>query len=249
MDTKELQWRPAIPGELISANEVHVWRACLDVSTLHYENLLGFLSADELQRAGRFRFERDQKRFIVTRGILRKILGSYIEKSPEKLRFEYTSKGKPVLAPNTGNVTVHFNLSHSDAFALYAITRNQKIGIDIERIRDDVDFGQIANRFFSQGEIRSLEGVHENKLSEVFFQYWTRKEAFIKATGEGISFPLEQCDVSSIAGKVLSPVTLLNGNRKISSWCVQDIFPGSDYVAALAVEGYDWNLSRWHYSV
>jgi len=248
MNTEELKWRTAIPEELISAQEVHVWRASLDVSVLQYENLLGFLSADELERAGRFRFERDQKRFIVARGILRKILGRYLEKDPDKLLFEYTDHGKPKLANNAGNDTFRFNLSHSDAFALYGVTRGRSIGIDIEQIRDDVDVRQVARRFFSPGEIVSLERVNESNLQELFFQYWTRKEAFIKAMGEGISFPLEQCDVSSSSGKVLSPVILLNDGRKISSWNVQDIFPGSGYAAALSVEGDAWNLSHYNYT-
>lgn len=249
MDTGELQWRPAIPGKLISENEVHVWRACLNVSALQYENMFGFVSADELERAGRLRFERDQKRFIVARGILRKILGSYLEKTPDKLHFEYTAHGKPELASNVGNDTLRFNVSHSDAFALYAVSLGQSIGIDIERIRDDVDVDQIAKRFFSPGEIRSLEEVHESKLSKVFFQYWTRKEAFIKATGKGISFPMEQCDVSLLSGRYLSPVTLLNDVRKISSWYVQDLFPDRSYAAAIAVKGDAWNLSLYNYSV
>ena len=249
MNTDELQWRRAIPGELIYSNEVHVWRVFLDLTTLQSESLLGILSADELARAGRLRFERDQKRFIVARGILRKILGRYLGKNPHKLRFEYTSHGKPVLATNSGYDTLSFNLSHSDAFALYAVTRGRNIGIDIERVRDDVAVEQIAQRFFSQGEISSLERIHKNKRSEVFFQYWTRKEAFLKATGEGVSFPMEQCDVSLISGRVLSPITLLGDNRESSCWYGQDLFPGHGYAAAIAVEGGDWDLSCWHYSV
>ena len=210
---------------------------------------LGILSTDELERAGRFRFERDQKRFIVARGILRKILGRYLEMNPHKLRFEYTSHGKPVLATNSGYDTLRFNLSHSGAFALYAVTRGRNIGIDIERVRDDIDVEQIARRYFSQGEISSLERIHKNKRSGVFFQYWTRKEAFIKATGEGISFPMEQCDVSLISGRGLSPITLPGDNRESSYWYGQDLFPGRGYAAAIAVDGGDWDLSCWHYSV
>jgi 4'-phosphopantetheinyl transferase len=249
MNTDELLWRPAIPGELIGSNEVHVWRVFLDLTILQSESLPGILSSDELARAGQFRFERDQNRFIVARGMLRKILGHYLGMNPHKLRFEYTPNGKPILATNAGYNTLHFNLSHSNAFALIAVTRGRNIGIDIEHIRDDVDAGQIARRFFSQEEISALERIHKDKQSEVFFQYWTRKEAFLKAMGDGVSFPMEQCDVSLINGRVLSPVRLLGDHRKSSGWYGQDLFPGHGYAAAIAVEGGDWDLSCWDYAV
>ena len=247
MNTDKLQWRRATTKELIHSNEVHVWRVFLDLTTVQIESLTGILSTDELTRAGRFHFEKDQKRFITARGMLRQILGGYLGRPPHELRFEYTTYGKPVLATNAGYDTLRFNLSHSDEFALYAVTRGRNIGIDIERIRDDIDVEQIARRYFSQGEISSLERIHKDKRSEVFFQYWTRKEAFIKATGEGISFPMEQCDVSLISGRGLSPITVLGDNRENPCWYGQDLFPGRGYAAAIAVEGGDWDLSCWHF--
>jgi len=244
----ELQWRLAIPPELIHLNEVHVWRVSLDISTLS-ERLRGILSADELERAGRLYFERDQRRFIATRAILRKILGRYLGVQPHDLRFEYTANGKPVLSTNPGCRAISFNLSHSGSFALYAITRDRNIGIDVERVRGDIDVEQISRRYFSQREISSLKRVHKNKRYALFFQYWTRKEAFTKATGQGISFPMEQCDVSLIRGGTLSPITVLGDNRESSYWYGQDLFPGHGYAAAIAVEGGSYDLSCWHYSV
>ena len=249
MSTGELHWHRTTTGELINSNEVHVWRISLDVSTVEFESLLKFLSIDELTRAGRFHFERDQKRFIVARGILRKILGNYLGENPTDIRFEYTSFGKPTLAPGSGNDNFCFNLSHSYTCALYAITRGKKIGIDIERICNDVALGQIAQKFFSQNEISLLEKINKNKRPELFFQYWTRKEAFVKARGEGISFPMEQCDVSLIKGSLLSPIILLGENKESSCWYVRDLFPGHGYTAAIAVEGCDWDLSCWEYAV
>lgn len=247
MSTDELQWRPTIPGELINSNEVHVWRVLLDVSAVQFESLLKFLSVEELERAERFHFEKDQRRFIMARGILRKILGHYLKKNPDEICFEYTSYGKPALTPGVNNDKLCFNLSHSGAFALYAITQRKKIGIDIERIRDDIQIEQVARKFFSQNEISSLEKVDINKRSGLFFQYWTRKEAFIKARGEGISFPMEQCDVSLISGRVLSPVTVQDNNSEISNLHVQDLFPGNGYAAAIALEGGDWDISCLQY--
>jgi 4'-phosphopantetheinyl transferase len=249
MNKYEPQWRRAIPGEPVYSDQVQVWRVFLDLTELQRESLLGILSADELARADRFRFEKDKRRFIAARGMLRQILGRYLRMNPHKLRFEYTAHGKPVLAAEPGCEAFRFNLSHSGGFALYAVARGRDIGIDIERIRDDVAVGQIARQFFSPGEISSLERLHENKRKEVFFQYWTRKEAFLKATGKGISFPMQQVDVSLISGRVLSPITLLGDKRESSRWYVRDLFPGRGYAAAIAVEGGDCELSCWHYSV
>jgi 4'-phosphopantetheinyl transferase len=249
MRTDELQWLQSIPGELINSTAVHVWRVPLDVSAVQFESLLGFLSADELAKAGRFHFERDQKRFIVARGILRKILGHYLKENPNEILFEYTAHGKPVLASESRGDTPSFNLTHSDTLALYAITRAQKIGIDIERIRNDIDVDQIAQRFFSQNEISSLNQIHKNKRSEIFFQYWTRKEAFLKAIGEGISFPMEQCDVSLTSGSILSPIILSGNKGESSRWHVQDLIPGEGYAAAIAVDRGDCNISCWNYSL
>jgi 4'-phosphopantetheinyl transferase len=248
MNIDELQWPQAVPGKLINSNEIHVWRVFLDVTADEFEKLREFLSGDELARSERFHFEKDRKRFIAARGILRRILGSYLNKRPGKICFEYGPHGKPVLAHDAGDDDICFNLSHSGSLALYAVTLRKKIGIDIENIRDYISVGQVAGQFFSQKEISSLEKIDINKRSELFFQYWTRKEAFLKARGEGISFPMDQCDVSLISGSGLSPVTVRDNNRGVSSLYVQDLFPGNGHAAAIAVEGGDCNISCWHFS-
>lgn len=249
MNTEELQWRPAIQGELKASNEVHIWRALLDVTAVQYENLLGFLSADELERAGRFRFERDQKRFIAARGMLRQILGTYLGKDPHELCFEYNFYGKPALATNAGYDTLSFNLSHADAYALYAVTRSAPIGIDIECIRHDVAIREIAQRFFSRRENYALERMEKARRNELFFQYWTRKEALLKAMGAGISFPMEQCDVSQISGSALAPIILTGDKSGGPCWYGQDLFPGCGYAAAITVEGHEWDISCWQYAI
>lgn len=250
MSTDKLKWQQTTNNrELILSNEVHVWHAFLDVTAIEFENLLGFLSTDEHERARRFHFEKDQRRFIVARGILRKILGDYLGVNPIDICFEYNQFGKPILAPVFDNDNVCFNISHSDAYALYAINRGKKIGIDIERVRGEVAFMEIAQKFFSKNEINSLESINKNKRAELFFQYWTRKEAFVKAIGEGVSFPMEKYDVSLINGSVLSPVTLQENNRESPSFYIQDLFPGNDYAAAIAVEGSDWVFLCREYTV
>lgn len=249
MDRNESQWRRAIPGEGILQNQLHVWRADLDLPKMQVDSLQAILSTDEIERAGRFHFDTHKNRYIIARGILRQILGNYLAKDPGKLRFDYTTKGKPLLATNAGSATLSFNLSHSGAFVLYAITLNRNIGIDIEHLSHEVSFMQIAQRFFSQGEISLLEGTDKNNMHELFFRYWTRKEAFLKAMGEGISFPMEKVDVSLINGTDLSPVTLVGDERESARWYVKDLFPAPGYAAAVAVEGGNCDISYLRYSM
>lgn len=249
MNTVEMKWHYGTPGVFSLLNEVHVWRMCLDVTTLHMESLLENLSADEVARAGRFHFNRDRKRFIVARGMLRQLLGCYLGESPHKLRFEYTSHGKPLLAMKSGYDPICFNISHSGVFALCAFTEGRNIGIDIERVRDDIAVEQIARNFFSPGEISAFNRISKNNQQDVFFQYWTRKEALLKAIGEGLCFSMEQCDVSLMNGSILSPISILNNNRDVSHWYGQDLFPQNGYAAAIAVEGGDWDLSCWHFAI
>jgi 4'-phosphopantetheinyl transferase len=241
-------WQSAVPGKPLSSNDVHVWCASLDIDILQSKNLSMNLSADELARAGRFRFERDRKRFILAHAFLRVIIGRYLEINPHQLCFEYTSHGKPILSSNQGYDTLCFNMSHSNEFAIYAFARGRKVGIDVERIDANVDFEQIAQRFFSSGEIRSLESIHKNKRCELFFQYWTRKEAFIKATGKGMSFPMKQCDVSLMNGKAVSPIILSGNSRENLRWYGLDLAPVPGYIGAIAVEGNDWDVSCWEYT-
>ncbi len=247
METNDQQWQRSIPGGLIHPNEVQVWRAFLDLNKAPKESLLGTLSADELSRASRFRFEKDERRFIGARGILRQILGAYLQKPPQTLQFQYSSNGKPILASTSGDDSLQFNLSHSDDVVLYAFTRNRNIGIDLERIQADVEIEQIANKFFAEAELKAIEKVPESKRNELFFQYWTRKEALIKATGEGLSFPIETLDVSRVDGRVLSPILLPSDNGERSRWYVQDLLPGPGYTAAIVVEGGGCGFSCWEY--
>lgn len=247
MVTENTQWRPAVPGQLISSNEVHIWRLLLNEHHSNIENIKQNLSNDELVKTEKFYFEKDQNRFIMARGMLRMILAGYLGTKPHELRFEYTPFGKPLLAENNDNKSIHFNISHSDNVVLYAITNNRNIGIDVERINDRIDITQVAQRFFSPGEINALERCKRENRAEIFFQYWTRKEALVKAMGNGVSFSLEQIDVSKVDGKALSPIRLLNTGTDVSDWHIQDLFPAEGYTAAFAVKESDLAISYWDY--
>ena len=236
------------PKDLVLGSaEVHVWRASLDLKALHIQSLQQTLVADERAKAGQFYFQKDREHFIVARGLLRVILGRYLHTEPSQLQFCYSHHGKPALSRKLAGDALRFNLSHSHGLALYAVTRGREIGVDLERIRPDLADEHIAEQFFSSLEIAALRALHTNIQKEAFFNCWTRKEAYIKAKGEGLSLPLDQFEVSLVPGE---PAALLstNGNpQEAFRWSLQELVPGSGFVAALAVEGHDWRVKCWQW--
>jgi 4'-phosphopantetheinyl transferase len=246
---KEVAWWRTPPETLtLGGDDVHVWRVRLSQNASRLQSLLQTLAADEQARAERFYFQRDRERFIVARGVLRAILGCYLNLEPSHLRFGYSPYGKPALARDSGGDALRFNVSHSHGLALVAVTRGRKIGVDLERISAEVANEQIAERFFSPREIIKLRSLSTQSQTEAFFHCWTRKEAYIKARGEGLSVPLDQFDVSLVPGE---PAVLLSTQadpNEASRWCLQELVLGPGYVAALAVEGHDWQLQCWQWA-
>jgi len=203
---------------------------------------------DERMRAERFHFERDRKRFIVRRGILRTILGCYLSIEPSRLRFCYGKNGKPALADTSGKGRIRFNLSHSEGLALVAFTRDREIGVDIEHIRDISEMEQIAERFFSVREYTVFRVLPKSKKKEAFFNCWVRKEAFTKAIGDGLSWPLDKFDVSLILGESARLLRIEGDSKGASRWSIQDLKPASGFAAAFAVEGRSGRLHCWQWS-
>ena len=177
----------------IDNGEVHVWRARLDRAPGDVERLAALLSADELDRAARFKFERDRGRYVVGRGLLRTLLARYVGWSPSALEFEYGEFSKPRLAgPGPA-----FNLSRTwDWVALYAVCDEGELGIDVELDEADYSREAIAERFFSPAEVEVLRSLPRDQQSRAFLTCWTRKEAFIKARGDGLSLALDSFDVT-----------------------------------------------------
>jgi 4'-phosphopantetheinyl transferase len=241
-------WRHPRTGLTLSSAEVHVWRACLDLDSSSVEHLQHALSADELQRAARFHFPRDRRRFTVARGVLRDILGRYLGVPPSELGFRYSAYGKPALAAGFDAVGVRFNISHSHEMALFAVTCGREIGVDIEYLGREIRGEEIAQHFFSAHECASLRALPAAAKHEAFFNCWTRKEAYIKAHGEGLSLPLNQFDVSLAPGEPAALLATRNDPREVQRWSLQALTPGPGYVAALAVEGQGWQLTCWHWS-
>jgi 4'-phosphopantetheinyl transferase len=232
----------------LSSHDVHVWRASLELSAEHVQRLRQTLAADEIARAERFYFEKDRKHFIVARGVLRVILSRYLGLDPTQLEFSYSSYGKPALTTSPGKDWLRFNLSHSHELALYAITYGREVGIDIEYMRDKVSSEAIAEHYFSPREVTVLRALPVSLRREAFFTCWTRKEAYIKARGEGLSFPLDHFDVSLVPGEPAALLHTLGDPHEASRWSLQALAPAMGYAAALAVEGHDWRLSCWQWA-
>jgi len=228
----------------LGSDEVHVWRAPLDLPPLLVESLKRTLSADEKARAEGFHFQKHRDQFIAARGILKTILGHYLNQEPSQLRFCYGPYGKPSLATASGGNLLRFNMSHSHGLALYAVTCGRELGVDLEFLCTDFAMEDIAKRFFSPREIAALRALPTNMRLDGFFNCWTRKEAYIKARGEGLTLRLDQFEVSLVPG---DPPTLnTKGDpQEASRWSLLKLDPGLGYVAALSVEGHDFQLKCW----
>ena len=237
LEPYDCAWRSPPENLSLSNNEVHVWQANLGLSADQIQSFSQLLSADEWQRAERFHFDRDRKYFIAGRSILRTILSRYLATPPSQIQFCYGDHGKPALAETGEEQSLCFNLSHSAGLALYAVTRDRQIGVDIERVRM-VEAEQLAQRFFSPREYTVITSLPSQRQQFAFFQLWTCKEAALKATGEGIS-GLDQVEVS-LGIEEPTQLLRLNGDSfSKDNWSIQQLIPAYGYVASLAAEGKD----------
>jgi 4'-phosphopantetheinyl transferase len=228
-----------LPASLftLGTDEVHVWLAKLDDHQA--ERFRPLLTEDEIARADRFHFAKDRNHFVVARGWLRKLLARYLRSFPNELRFDYAEKGKPSLAADQANA-INFNLAHSHGLAIFALSRGREIGVDLEFIRDDVEHQKIAERFFSRHEIDKLHALPIELRKQAFFTCWTRKEAYIKARGEGLSMPLDQFDVSLAPGEAAALLRNDKEPDEVRRWTMQSVAVPDGFVAALVAEGDNW---------
>ncbi len=231
--------RAADPFRLAS-NEVHSWCVALDVPPETSARLDATLSHDERNRSARLRFARDRRRFVAARGVLRDLLARYLGARPGQIRFAYNAFGKPELSPEFGG-RLRFNLSHSADLALIAITTDAGIGVDLEYIRPQPDHVEIARRFFSAAEVDELNGLPSPLHTLAFFSGWTKKEAYVKACGEGLAMPLTSFSVPLATDPAH---TLVDLGR---TWSLYTLQPVPGYVGALAIEGTGWRLSQWQW--
>jgi 4'-phosphopantetheinyl transferase len=234
-------WRPA-PHELgLDDSEVHAWRVSLSLAAPEIGALRSRLSRDELARADAFQFEHHRDGFIAAHAALREILGRYLGAAPDRLELAYNAYGKPEL-PAASAGGIQFNLAHSGAWALVAVSRFRPVGIDLERVRPLRDIDQLARNTFSARELASYEALPQEGRQLGFFACWTRKEAMIKAWGVGLSIPLHAFDVSVEPGV---PAKLLGTRLEACdahAWRLEDLRPAAGYIGALAARGADWRL-------
>lgn len=236
-----------LPGVNLVADrsEVHLWHADLD--SFPAGALDPVLSPEELRRARRFHFVKDQKHFSIARGLLRQLLAAYLGSNPQLLTLAYGKMGKPFLPADVQppQRSISFNLAHSGGRAIYAFTLGREVGVDLELIRDETSVDDIAKRFFSACEIQELQALPLERRKEAFFNCWTRKEAYIKARGEGLSIPLDSFDVS------LAPeasAALLRNHvdaAEVARWEMRSVPVAPGFVAALVVEGKGWRLKTF----
>jgi 4'-phosphopantetheinyl transferase len=227
--------------ESLPTDELHVWRVQLDADPEVVDRLHRVLSADECDRAQRFHFERDRRRYVIGRGVLRHLLGRYLAQDPGEIRFAYGEYDKPRLdGPGP-----YFNVSHSGAVALLAFSSAAEVGVDVEL--DDGDFAseRIAERFFSPAEVQVLRSLPAELQPRAFLLCWTRKEAFIKARGDGLSLSLDSFDVTLVPGQPAALTRTAWCSEEPTQWRLTDLSdPDAGFIAAVASRSKSWRVIR-----
>jgi 4'-phosphopantetheinyl transferase len=262
-------WLPQLSDLKLADDEVHLWRAWLEQPTICLRLLYRLLSVDERHRAGRFRFDLDRNRFIARRGLLRVILGRYLDLKPASIRFGYGPNGKPFLEDACDRDELTFNLSHSKELAIYAISRKRKIGVDVERIRSIPEADKIVRDVFASREPH--HGQHEEprprlthkcqglrtatrrqrfifpmrgaKAIETFFEWWTRTEAYVKASGDGLGGRTDSTNDSVLEKPPSRSIAPGRASAETIDWSWQTFTPVPGHIATIVVEGTDWRLS------
>ncbi|MBI3144072.1 MAG: 4'-phosphopantetheinyl transferase superfamily protein [Pseudogulbenkiania sp.] len=227
-------------------HEVHIWRASLDVSPETSARLYATLSADERSRSARFRFQRDRQRFVAAHGVLRELLGDYLETRPDRISYAYNAFGKPELGPAFDG-RLKFNLSHSTGLALIAFATDADVGVDLEYLRAQSDYADIAWYFFSAAEADQLSALPAPLYADAFLACWTKKEAYLKACGDGLAVPLDGFSVPLTTDPEHGPVDIHVASNNIvpaRRWSLYTLQPAPGYIGALAIEGGGWCLSQ-----
>lgn len=222
-------WSPP-PGPVppLGAN-VHVWAVELDDANFDASVWHARLSSEEQARAARFKFDRDRRRFIVAHAALRDILAGYVNADAAQLEFVHGPDGKPQLAPPFAATDIKFNLSHSHERGVLAVSHGREIGIDIESVRPDFAFDDVAEHFFTAREVKALRTLPPALQRQGFYKCWTSKEAFLKAKGTGLSGELDEVEITVEGGRVRI-------EAQVAGWWLTELDPGDGYEAALVSE-------------
>ncbi len=244
---RSLLWQNPLPNLTLLDDEIHLWRANLNLNPQYLKQLETTLSEDEKLRANRFRFPNHRQRFIAARGILRQLLGIYLQSSGEGISFTYNPQGKPQLAPCFSKVNIQFNISHSQDLALYSFSYQQKIGIDLEYLRENVDYENIAQRFFCEREFKLISTCEQEQKKTIFYQLWTAKEAYLKATGEGLTGGLETLEINLDKQGNIYLYSINNEKHLAHDWSLYNFIPETNFIATIALSGKKKKLTAINY--
>ncbi len=225
-------------------DEVHIWLANLELEIYALPKFLRNLSLAERSRAQRLRFDHDRRRYVIAKGLLRRLLGDYLEMEPNEVQFTAGPSGKPGLSERLQNEhgVLHFNQAHSGHLGIYAFCRNRRVGVDIEEVRPFPDMDQIASLLFSTQEMAVFQSLSTKERQRAFFSAWTHKEAFVKALGKGLTLPLNHFEMSRAHGSLSRIVQNHDHSAKSLEWFVKDIPVSTQFSAAVCVEGEGWQL-------
>ena len=229
-------WQPP-QSFALPPGQLHIWRVPQDVLVETLARYWPILSPDEQARANRFRFARDKNHYVVARAVLRLLHGRYLSLPPQQIQFTYTEYDKPALAPVHEASRLQFNVSHSGGLAMMAFCREVEVGIDVEKRRPLDDGEQIAERFFSKAETAVFKSLPPAQRNEAFFNCWTRKEAYIKAIGEGLSCPLDVFDVTLKPGEPARFLRIRGSEEAAAAWSLFSLEPQDGFVTAVAIPG------------
>jgi 4'-phosphopantetheinyl transferase len=224
------------PETVWSNGAIEVVASRLDLSPGSVMELSRLLSDEERQRASRFAFDRDRNRFVIARARLRQLLAMRLGMRPQSVALKYGAHGKPALAQNCADSNLRFNVSHSEDMAVYAFAFGRDVGIDVEAVRALDDAGSIAARFFSRRENEAFQALALRDKPLGFFNCWTRKEAFIKAIGDGLSHPLDRFDVSLAPGESARLLRVGDAHGADCGWTLEAFSPARSFVAAVVTE-------------
>jgi 4'-phosphopantetheinyl transferase len=241
-------WRKASAQLRLPSNEIHIWKVVLDGDSVAMSSSIVNtpLSDEEIARANRFHFERDRRRFAHSHISLRQILARYLRLQPKEIHFSASNNGRPEVVPQQNHRNLQFNLSHSGSFAIVGVTLSRRIGVDVECYRS-LQHLEIANRYFSSWECRELNRLPSDDLEKNFFACWTRKEAFLKATGEGIGTLLSQVSVTVAHSEVPQLREFQPNPSETQRWSLMDIPVQDGYAAAMAFENGPVEVRYWDF--
>ncbi len=249
MTTSSSPWPCGPEQPQLTPGVVHVWYLPLDLAEAQVDELRPCLSADEAERAARYRFDRHRRRFIACRGQVRRILAAYLSAAPGAIRFTYGARGKPTLEAPWNGSAIQFNVSNSHEGALLALTLNCELGVDVEYLDDPRDFDGLAARFFAGSEVDRLRSLSEDQRREGFFNCWTRKEAVLKAVGTGLAFPLDKVVVTLAPDEPARLVAYDDEPAATSRWWLANLAPAPGYVGALAMRGGPLELNCFRFDL